>query len=170
MSAYYPQARPLVEKDAVEFAEKARYKALDLAKQCVADGVFPWMPGYVRADVPRDRVHCTMDFVVTGTGDVIFLEAGPAHFAHWGAHPCCFEGRVVAGLALQSESGAVRSKDQPRKGDPDCEHCHGAGERFWHSDDCRSEDCTLNGDLDSCQGQVEPCACLQPKDRANARK
>ena len=43
-------------------------------------------------------VHFTADFLVTQR-DVQFLEGGPPHFM--GAHPCCFEGRTIKGVALR---------------------------------------------------------------------
>lgn len=46
--------------------------------------------------------------------------------------------------------------------DPECQYCAGSGEVLWHTDDCRNDDCALNGDIDSCDGQIEPCTCLQP--------
>lgn len=40
-----------------------------------------------------------------------------------------------------------------------CEHCGGTGELFMHAEDCNDELCALNGDVHSCVGRVEPCAC-----------
>lgn len=45
--------------------------------------------------------------------------------------------------------------------DFNCEYCGGTGERYWHSDNCRNEDCPLNGGIDSCSGQLELCPCVR---------
>ena len=43
----------------------------------------------------------TADFVVGKDGKVLFLEGGPPYGL--GAHPCCFEGRDIEGIALAKE-------------------------------------------------------------------
>ncbi len=40
-----------------------------------------------------------------------------------------------------------------------CSDCGGDGIRFDHADDCDNDSCALNGDMDSCQGQVVQCHC-----------
>jgi hypothetical protein len=47
--------------------------------------------------------------------------------------------------------------------DPECPHCGGVGERFWHTDNCRNDDCALAGGLYDCDGQVEECPCRWTK-------
>jgi hypothetical protein len=42
----------------------------------------------------------TADFIVDGALTVYFLEAGPPYTPTWGAHPCCFQGREISGVAL----------------------------------------------------------------------
>ncbi|AOR76330.1 hypothetical protein [Novosphingobium resinovorum] len=46
--------------------------------------------------------------------------------------------------------------------DPKCFHCGDSGEIFGHADDCDNDSCSLNGDIDSCLGKVEPCECAEP--------
>ena len=47
-----------------------------------------------------------------------------------------------------------------------CPDCGGAGERFDHADDCYEDSCALNGDIDSCNGQVVPCHCASPSSKS----
>ena len=74
---------------------------------------------------------------------------------------------VDPAVAAQADGTFIRpNRDGERANpsdipDPYCTYCGGAGERFWHSPDCDNDDCALNGDLDSCQGQAEPCCCLK---------
>ncbi|HDK03334.1 MAG TPA: hypothetical protein ENG84_05790 [Gammaproteobacteria bacterium] len=97
ISSYYPQ-RPLV-RDAQVERELAEVRAQTerLIRHLDACARLPWHPGYGKRYDP-ERVHCTLDFLVETDGAVRLLEAGPPWGA--GAHPCCFEGREVAGIAL----------------------------------------------------------------------
>ena len=56
-------------------------------------------PQIVDAGLDPRQMHCTMDFIATPKG-LLFLEGGPPTLEHWGAHPCCFEGRAIHGIAL----------------------------------------------------------------------
>lgn len=47
--------------------------------------------------------------------------------------------------------------------DPNCEWCGGTGERYFHTEDCRSEFCALAGSIADCAGQVEVCPCVQTR-------
>ena len=51
------------------------------------------------------EIHFTADYLVDQTGAVLFLEGGPPHTAGWGAHPCCFDGRPIEGVALALKGG-----------------------------------------------------------------
>ena len=51
-----------------------------------------------------------------------------------------------------------------RPADPDCEYCGGSGERYWHTEDCRSDFCALAGGIEDCLGQVGPCPCGEVSD------
>lgn len=42
-------------------------------------------------------------------------------------------------------------------GEAACVRCGGTGEIFGHDDACNEDNCALNGDIDSCQGEVSPC-------------
>ena len=43
----------------------------------------------------------TVDFIVEAKSRMpLFLEGGPPNTPVWGAHPCCFEGRKIKGVAL----------------------------------------------------------------------
>lgn len=54
--------------------------------------------------------------------------------------------------------------------DADCPYCHGTGERLWHTADCHSDYCALNGNYPSCRGQVERCPCGEPLTPSEFRK
>jgi len=98
VSAYYPQAAPVENDVGMPLAEEARRLASAMVRACVRDGRAPWMLRYGAIEgLDRNRVHCTLDFAVKQDGRLLFLEAGPAYFANWGAHPCCFEGRDGSG-------------------------------------------------------------------------
>jgi hypothetical protein len=43
--------------------------------------------------------------------------------------------------------------------DPDCEHCQGNREYYWHSEDCTNDLCSLAGGYDDCQGRMIVCGC-----------
>jgi len=51
----------------------------------------------------------------------------------------------------------------------ECAECHGTGEVFGHADDCHDDLCALNGDIHSCNGQVQPCGCAAPKPHVQGR-
>ncbi len=42
---------------------------------------------------------------------------------------------------------------------PPCDTCGGTGEVFSHAYDCDDDLCALNGDMHSCAGRVDVCAC-----------
>lgn len=46
----------------------------------------------VSARFPMDGIHCTLDFIETGDGEVMLLEGGPAHTPIGGGHPTAFSG------------------------------------------------------------------------------
>lgn len=46
----------------------------------------------VSARFPMDGIHCTLDFIETGDGEVTLLEGGPAHTPIGGGHPTAFSG------------------------------------------------------------------------------
>jgi hypothetical protein len=96
ISNYYPQ-RVLQWSQMVDYEIKlatiyaeamiAAQKAMLVNPQIAAAGLDPAL------------MHCTLDFMATDKG-LLFLEGGPPSLHGWGAHPCCFEGRVIAGIAL----------------------------------------------------------------------
>lgn len=43
----------------------------------------------------------------------------------------------------------------------ECETCHGQGEIYTHTEDCRSDWCALAGGMDDCLGQVIECPSCQ---------
>lgn len=47
----------------------------------------------------------------------------------------------------------------PKQGRIDCRRCNGTGVVRGHLDDCFSALCTLNSDVHSCPGEVQPCPC-----------
>lgn len=71
---------------------------------------FPAMPGQPDPNV----VAATLDFLLTPSGEVLFLEAGPGH--HFGAHPCSFlrpDGAVdpLDGMSLGSGRPGIALAD-----------------------------------------------------------
>lgn len=51
-----------------------------------------------------------------------------------------------------------------------CDDCSmGEGEYFTHSADCTDDLCALNGDQDSCVGQVVQCGCKPSNAHVQAR-
>ena len=98
ISNYYPQ-RPLERND----DQIGRAKELT---QTLIDSVSPpflWpnspMNRWVFTEYDQNGVHFTADFIVTESGDMLLLEGGPPH--EMGAHPCCFRGGEVSGVALK---------------------------------------------------------------------
>lgn len=95
ISSYYPQ-RPLPETPQVlEWAAQCERLAERLA---VAQDKSVVMPdGYA-------EVGLTADFLVTDTGEVVFIEGGPG--LGYGAHPCCFPDGKAEGVALKPLPGS----------------------------------------------------------------
>lgn len=52
----------------------------------------------------------------------------------------------------------VTSVIDGREGDS-CHDCGGSGVYFGHTADCDNDSCALNGDMDSCGGEIETCHC-----------
>lgn len=75
------------------------------------------MPAVSRT-LDLSRNHFTADFGRLPDGAVVFLEGGPPHTAHWGAHPCCFWGREPDGVALaaSAEAKAAMGLREPPEG------------------------------------------------------
>ena len=95
VSNYYPQ-RPLPDSKAT------RADIAVLKRQTTR--LIPHVPLPLgRVDVfgldPMHR-HFTADFIKDEKGKLLFLEGGPPHTPEWGAHPCCFPGGKVNGVAL----------------------------------------------------------------------
>lgn len=96
ISNYYPQ-RPLpdVARTADDVATVRRMtEALIEAQRLPLD--LPQLEG--RANLALNQF--TADFVRLPSGAILLLEGGPPHTPSWGAHPCCFEGREISGVAL----------------------------------------------------------------------
>ena len=94
ISNYYPQ-RPLV-----EFPE--HIQSVREMTQALTEAVrtpFQWHLVPMREDLDPAGVHFTADFIAL-SGEVVFLEGGPPH--EMGAHPCCFLGGEIDGVALES--------------------------------------------------------------------
>lgn len=45
-----------------------------------------------------------------------------------------------------------------------CDDCRGEGEYLAHAEDCRNDLCSLNGEGDSCDGQMVKCGCVAADD------
>ena len=79
---------------------------------------------------------------------------------------------IVRAALLNASPAPVKASTPPVKApaaDPGCPYCGGLGERFWHSPDCRSDDCALAGGVDDCAGVVVPCPCVLRPPAPDAR-
>ena len=106
ISSYYPQ-RPLARNDQhLDAIRGMTNRLLD-----TIEPPFNYWAATHDAIVPSKLVRrnpdafdpgllsATMDFIVARDGRVLLLEGGPAF--GMGAHPCCFEGRKIEGVALR---------------------------------------------------------------------
>lgn len=98
VSNYYPQ-RPL--PDDSETSEDIR-RAKAFTKTLIAVQNRPLVCPQI-GDVEGNWF--TADFARLPSGALVFLEGGPPHTPRWGAHPCCFEGAEVSGIALRAVTG-----------------------------------------------------------------
>ena len=113
ISSYYPQ-RALRRSDSE--IDAVRHATERLSEQLKGPLVWP-MPIHEHPEAPRpdedlsgrNGVHFTADFVITKAGETLLLEGGPPHFA--GAHPCCFDGRVPQGIALETHASTAQRDD-----------------------------------------------------------
>ena len=101
ISNYYPQ-RELPRYDE-HLALVRRYTDALIAE---LQGPFLWHSGMVFAmgkdKLDLDGIHFTVDYIVDENGEVLFLEGGPP--AELGAHPCCFAGDEIEGVALKDRA------------------------------------------------------------------
>lgn len=101
ISSYYPQ-RPLPDTAEIRQAMSRIRIASEAIIRQIKTPV--WVPPGGGADQgwAQDRVHGTLDWLVRPNGlGYLFLEGGPPYGA--GAHPCCFLGRKVEGVALSCD-------------------------------------------------------------------
>lgn len=95
----------------IPLTETVRKEVLDTldAAQRIVDSLGDALPFNLGHAALHDhfsagKIHCTMDFLVTPAGQILFLEAGPAFGL--GAHPCAFMENIkkervsVQGVAL----------------------------------------------------------------------
>ncbi len=102
VASYYPQ-RPLPQTPAVlDQVEQCKQMTTRILHYLTLTGELPWQPAIEEGFAPG-LAHATLDFLVTVTGEVLFLEAGPPFGA--GAHPCAFIDREVSGVALALAEG-----------------------------------------------------------------
>lgn len=118
ISAYYPQAPVALTDQVADHVRKVLAQSETLLAFMRERGIQPWHPRYLD-EVPEDEVSFSFDFISTPSGPA-FLEAGPrvpvdernVPVVEWGAHPCNFMDKVVAGVALSR--GEVLPLDQFR--------------------------------------------------------
>ena len=104
ISAYYVQAPVRQVDDTVRASARAAVQQTErLIAHLEATGIQPWHPRYLDR-LPPDSLDFTLDFIARPDGSVLLLEAGPtchdARTPEWGAHPCFFQGKEIAGWAL----------------------------------------------------------------------
>lgn len=115
-SLYYPHAPISIEEARTTYGLDA---SIELARKMLATmrghKLFPHIPKYVYHEHKIDLtdIHCTLDFLVTESGEPVFLEGGPAHLRdpNLGAHPCNFGMVPPLGVALGDGTIAHEAPD-----------------------------------------------------------
>jgi len=113
VSNYYLQRDLPVNDDILQLAELSADYARRIIKQCHESQVFPVNPQIEPGAV--GYVTASLDFMVTETGELLFIEAGPGF--GFGAHPCCYLDKnnlsPIEGIKLgvKMESVALRSPE-----------------------------------------------------------
>lgn len=107
---YYPQVTLPNTDEINEYASRASYMADKLVQYLFDTKKQPWVPKMGTNEDPLpgqpfspDRTSATLDFLVTESGQVLFLEAGPPFGA--GAHPCSFLDQPITGYARGLAAG-----------------------------------------------------------------
>jgi hypothetical protein len=103
VSFYYPQAPDFEITSellglmdlSVDYAHRVNNKRIQL-------GLLPWLPELGDPDIP---IGCTIDFIVTESGDLLMVDAGPGF--GYGAHPCCFIDIPVVGKRWRPAEGVT---------------------------------------------------------------
>lgn len=101
VSNYYPQS-PAPEVETGQ-ALRAAIETRSIVEYMEREGLLPHHPIYDRGAPPG--IHCTIDFMELEDGSMVAVDFGPPHTKSWGAHPCCFMGRVPEGIALAAPEG-----------------------------------------------------------------
>lgn len=99
VSNYYPQ-RAIPPSDAATVEVRT---AMELTRRLIHHQTKPLNLPQLLTYAPNldgHGNHWTADFMRLDSGEIVFLEGGPPHTPRWGAHPCCFLGREVRGIAL----------------------------------------------------------------------
>jgi hypothetical protein len=105
VSNYYPQ-RPLPDAPwTKEDVGLATYWAMALVAAQKRQTHLPQVER--RLDLSRNQF--TADFARLPSGALVFLEGGPPHTPHWGAHMCCFKPGEISGLALEDRNALVEA-------------------------------------------------------------
>lgn len=55
-------------------------------------------------NIDPKTIACSLDWIKDTNGNIFFLEGGPPHLPHWGAHPCCFKPGSISGIALSNQN------------------------------------------------------------------
>lgn len=95
----------------VEFARSSRSPAL-LGNRVIQGAL---------ASLGRETVSCTLDFIETADGGLMFLEGGPPNTPFGGGHPCAFAGcggQPKFGVRTLTDGVAFRTMPQVLLGDP----------------------------------------------------
>ena len=105
ISNYYPQRDlPVNERQLEQVAAMADRLIQELRQETpFLWNNSPMLESFLRHGNPND-IHCTIDFIVAGSGAVLFLEGGPPH--ELGAHHCCFKPNQIEGTALSDRNNA----------------------------------------------------------------
>lgn len=101
VSNYYPQ-RPLPENDDIMLDLHIVTKLTTMMVENINP---PWNnPKMDKLGFNKDTISCTLDFLRTEDGKILFLEGGPPHHPAWGAHMCCFQPGKIKGIALEDRN------------------------------------------------------------------
>lgn len=104
VASYYPQRALPSTPEIYGFASRCKEMATQLVKHLDESCERPWLDAFAAKFNP-ELVNATMDFLVSSSGDVLFLEAGPPFGA--GAHPCAFIDCEISGVALELAPGVI---------------------------------------------------------------
>jgi hypothetical protein len=104
ISNYYPQVRRTDEGAVRKAILRVHSMSMKIIETLQAADAMPHHPIFDRGG-PQSGIHCTLDFLEAANGSILLIDGGPPCMGNWGAHPCCFLGRDIEGVALGLADG-----------------------------------------------------------------